>query len=145
MALVLSQDEAMLVDSTRGLLSREAPVTAFRALRDSGAELAYEPALLAKLAENGLVAPNVPEADGGLGLGAAAAGLVLQQAGHVLAAAPLLSAAISTALIARAGDEGQRADLLQLHLQPGGQFGAGVLPALGAHQHQARPARRGRQ
>ncbi len=112
MALVLSQDEAMLVDSTRGLLSREAPVTAFRALRDSGAELAYEPALLAKLAENGLVAPNVPEADGGLGLGAAAAGLVLQQAGHVLAAAPLLSAAISAALIARAGDEGHRADLL---------------------------------
>jgi alkylation response protein AidB-like acyl-CoA dehydrogenase len=112
MALVLTQDETMLVDSARGLLDREAPVTAFRALRDSGEPLAWDRSLYGKLAENGLVAPNVAEADGGVGMGAAAAGLVLEQSGHVLAAAPLLSAAISAALIARAGSEAQRADLL---------------------------------
>ncbi|MBV1917145.1 MAG: acyl-CoA dehydrogenase family protein, partial [Sphingomonadaceae bacterium] len=77
MALVLTDDEAMLVDSTRGLLNREAPVTAFRALRDSGAPLAYDPALLGKLAQSGLVAPNVAEGDGGVGLGACAAGLIM--------------------------------------------------------------------
>lgn len=112
MALVLTDDEVMLVDSARGLLDREAPVGAFRALRDSGDALAWKPELLAKLAENGLVAPNVAEDDGGIGLGAAAAGLILEQAGHVLAAAPLLSAAISAKLIAGAASEAQRAELL---------------------------------
>jgi alkylation response protein AidB-like acyl-CoA dehydrogenase len=112
MALVLTQDETMLVDSARGLLDREAPVTAFRALRNSGEPLAWDRSLHDKLAENGLVAPNVAEADGGVGMGVAAAGLILEQAGHVLAAAPLLSAAIGAALIARAANDSQRADLL---------------------------------
>lgn len=112
MALVLTQDETMLVDSARGLLDREAPVTAFRALRDSGEPLAWDRSLYGKLAENGLVAPNVAEVDGGVGMGVAAAGLILEQAGHVLAAAPLLSAAISATLIARAACDSQRADLL---------------------------------
>jgi alkylation response protein AidB-like acyl-CoA dehydrogenase len=112
MALVLSQDETMLVDSARGLLDREAPVTAFRALRDSGAPLAWDRSLYAKLAENGLVAPNVAEADGGVGMGTAAAGLVLEQAGRVLAASPMLGAAISATLIAVAASDSQRAELL---------------------------------
>ncbi|MCB2046791.1 MAG: acyl-CoA dehydrogenase family protein [Novosphingobium sp.] len=112
MALVLSEDETMLVDSAHGLLDREAPVTSFRALRNSGEELAWDRSLFGKLAENGLVAPNVAEADGGVGMGISAAGLVMEQAGHVLAAAPLLSAAISATLIARAVGEGQGADLL---------------------------------
>jgi len=112
MALVLTDDEVMLVDSARGLLDREAPIGAFRALRDSGDALAWSRDLLAKLAENGLVAPNVAEEDGGVGLGASAAGLILEQAGHVLAAAPLLSAAISAKLIAGAASDAQRAELL---------------------------------
>ncbi len=112
MALVLTQDETMLVDSARGLLERDAPLTAFRALRNSGEPLAWDRSLYAKLAENGLVAPHVAESDGGLGLGVAAAGLVMEQVGHVLAAAPLLSAAISARLIAGAASEGQRAELL---------------------------------
>lgn len=112
MALVLTQDETMLVDSARGLLDREAPVTAFRALRNSGAPLAWDRSLHGKLAENGLVAPHVAEGDGGVGLGLAATGLVIEQAGRVLAAAPLLSAAISATLISRSANEGQRAELL---------------------------------
>jgi alkylation response protein AidB-like acyl-CoA dehydrogenase len=103
MALTLTEDEVMLVDSTRGLLAREAPVTAFRALRDAGTALAYEPAFFADLAGQGLVAPNVAEADGGLGMGVAAAGLIAEQMGHLLAAAPVLSAIMAASLI---GDEG---------------------------------------
>ncbi|MBM3595185.1 MAG: acyl-CoA dehydrogenase family protein, partial [Alphaproteobacteria bacterium] len=112
MALVLTQDETMLVDSARGLLEREAPVTAFRALRDSGEPLAWDRSLYGKLAENGLVAPIVAEGDDGVGMGIAAAGLVLEQSGHVLAAAPLLSAAISATLIAGAAGDSQHVDLL---------------------------------
>ena len=74
MSLVLNEDEGMLVDAARGLLDRNAPIAAFRALRDSGEGLRYSKDLLAILAENGLVAPNIGEDDGGVGMGAAAAG-----------------------------------------------------------------------
>lgn len=109
MGLILTDDEAMLVDAARGLLNREAPVTAFRALRDSGEPLAWDRALLAKLAQKGMVAPNVAEADGGIGLGASAAGLIMEQAGHYLAAAPLVSAAMAARLMTDAASEKQRA------------------------------------
>ncbi|MDG2005636.1 MAG: acyl-CoA dehydrogenase [Novosphingobium sp.] len=108
MALVLTEDETMLVDAARGLLNRDAPVSAFRALRDSGAPLAWDSAFLSKLAESGLVASNVTEADGGVGLGAAAAGLVMEQTGHVLAAAPLISASMAAAIMTHAANVAQR-------------------------------------
>ena len=108
MTLVLTEDETMLADASRGLIDRMAPVSAFRALRDSGSETRHDPALLAQLAENGLVAPNVAEADGGIGLGAAAAGVIAEQAGHSLVAAPLVSAAMAAHLIGRLGDPTQR-------------------------------------
>ena len=112
MALVLTQDEVMLVDAAKGLLGREAPLKAFRALRDSGDPLSYDPALLQRLAASGFVAPNVAEADGGIGLGASAAGLIMEQAGHVLAAAPLLSAAMASYLIGKVANVEQRSRLL---------------------------------
>jgi acyl-CoA dehydrogenase len=114
MALVLTEDEVMLVDAAKGLLSREAPLSKFRALRDSSDPLAFDPALLRRLAASGFVAPNVVEADGGLGLGASAAGLIMEQAGHVLAAAPLLSAAMAAGLIGKSADAEQRSRLLPL-------------------------------
>ena len=112
MALVLTQDEVMLVDAARGLLNREAPVTAFRAMRDSGDPLGYDPALLKRLAASGFVAPNVAEADGGVGMGASAAGLIMEQAGHVLAAAPFLTAAMAACLISKTADAAQASELL---------------------------------
>ena len=112
MTLVLTQDEVMLVDAAKGLLSREAPLGMFRALRDSGDPLAFDPALHRRLAASGFVAPNVAEADGGLGLGASAAGLIMEQAGHVLAAAPLLSAAMAAGLIGKTASKAQKDTLL---------------------------------
>jgi acyl-CoA dehydrogenase len=111
-ALTLNEDETMLVDSARGLFTRSAPVSALRELRDQGRELRYDPALWGQLAENGLVAPHIVEADGGLGMGAAAAGLIAEQSGHTLAAAPLLAVAMSSLLIARAGSTDQKNRLL---------------------------------
>ena len=112
MPLVLSEDEAMLADAARGLFDRNAPVTAFRAMRDAGMETRYDPELFARIAENGLVAPNISEADGGVGMGAAAAGVIAEQAGHNLVAAPFFGAALGAALIGKLGDPGQRARLL---------------------------------
>ena len=112
MALVLSEDETMLADAAKGILDRAAPVTAFRALRDSRDALKYRPDLLAVLAENGLVAPNIAEDDGGVGMGAVAAGVIAEQSAHNLAAAPLLSAAMAAELITRLGSDAQREEML---------------------------------
>lgn len=112
MALVLNPDETMIAETARGLFGRHAPVSMFRALRDSGDPLARDRDLYALLAENGLIAPNVPAADGGLGLGAVAAGAILEQSGHVLAAVPLLASAMAGALIAQAADAEQKRRLL---------------------------------
>ena len=113
MALILNEDEAMLVDAAKGLLGREAPLEAFRKLRDSGDPLAYDSAVLQRLAASGFVAPNLAEADGGLGMGASAAGLIMEQAGHVLAAAPMLSAAMAASLIGNTASQAQKDALLQ--------------------------------
>jgi alkylation response protein AidB-like acyl-CoA dehydrogenase len=112
MALLLSEDERLLVDSTRGLLARSSPVSAFRALRDSGDPARYDPALWAELAAMGLIAPHVPEEDGGLGMGCAAAGLIAQEAGRTLCTAPLLSSALAAELIRLAGSGEQKAALI---------------------------------
>jgi alkylation response protein AidB-like acyl-CoA dehydrogenase len=111
-ALVLTQDEELLVGAVRGLLNREAPLSAFRGLRDSGDPLSYDLALLRRLAASGFVAPNVAVADGGLGVGASAAGLIMEQAGHVLAAAPLLSAAMAACIIGKTADAERKGRLL---------------------------------
>ena len=112
MPLVLSEDERMLVDSTRGLLARSAPVAAFRKLRDGGDARRYDPALWAELASQGLIAPHVPEAEGGLGMGYAAAGLIAEQCGRTLAATPLLSSALAAELLLATGDPAVKAELL---------------------------------
>jgi alkylation response protein AidB-like acyl-CoA dehydrogenase len=112
MTLTLCDDEAMLAESARRVLTRAAPISAFRALRDSGAVLRYNPALLTELASCGFVAPHVPEAEGGTGLGVIAAGLIAEQLGHTLAAAPLLSAAVAASLVVALGSDAQRAELL---------------------------------
>ena len=112
MPLVLSEDETMMCDAARGLFDRYAPVTAFRAMRDGRTDLRHDSDLFARIAENGLVAPNIAEVDGGVGLGAAAAGVIAEQAGRTLVAAPLFSAAVAAGLIAKLGSPDQRARLL---------------------------------
>jgi alkylation response protein AidB-like acyl-CoA dehydrogenase len=112
MPLVLTEDEVMLVDAARGFLAKSAPVSALRALRDSGDALRYTPQLWSEMAENGFIAPHVPEAEGGLGMGYAAAGLIAEQMGHTLAPTPFLSAAIAAELVVQAGSAAQKAELL---------------------------------
>ena len=112
MPLVLTEDEVMLVDAARGFLAKSAPVSALRALRDSGDTLRYTPSVWSEMAENGFIAPHVPEAEGGLGMGYAAAGLIAEQMGHTLAPTPFLSAAIAAELVVQAGSAEQKAELL---------------------------------
>jgi alkylation response protein AidB-like acyl-CoA dehydrogenase len=99
MTLVLTEEETLLVDSVRALLGRAAPVSKFRALRDSGDLRRYDPDLWGELASAGFAAPQIPENAGGIGMGYTAAGLVAEEMGRVLAASPFHSTALAAELM----------------------------------------------
>jgi acyl-CoA dehydrogenase len=114
MPLVLSEEETLLADSANRLFSRTAPVSAFRRLRDSGGTARYAPELWAEMAEAGFTGILIPEDFGGTGFGYAAAGLICEQIGHVLAASPFLSTALASEILLRDGNEAQRALLAEV-------------------------------
>jgi len=99
MTLVLTEEEILLVDAVRALLARAAPVSTFRALRDSGDPRRYDPDLWRELAVSGFAAPQIPERAGGIGMGYTAAGLIAEEMGRVLAASPFHSTALAAELM----------------------------------------------
>ena len=105
MALVLTDEQAMLRDSARGLLEKNAPVSHLRALRDERDAAGFSRALWLKFAEMGFTGILVPEAFGGSGLGHVEAGVVMQEIGRTLTPSPFLSTALlAAAALARAGN-----------------------------------------
>jgi len=109
MPLVLTEEESLLAESANRLFSRAAPVSAFRRLRDCGAPKRYAPELWAEMAEAGFAGILIPEEFGGTGFGYAAAGLIFEQIGHVLAACPLMSATLASEILLRDGNDAQKA------------------------------------
>ncbi|MFM7274552.1 MAG: acyl-CoA dehydrogenase family protein, partial [Gammaproteobacteria bacterium] len=113
MSLVHTDDERMLLDSARDFLRANSPVSALRALRDSGDTVGFSRELWSQMAGMGWSGLLVPEANGGLGFSHAGAGIVCEQMGRTLCASPFLSTAVfGTTLIAAAGSEGQRSSIL---------------------------------
>ncbi len=107
MALVLNEEQIMLRDSAAGFLAEKATVSHQRALRDAGG--GFDPALWREMAEMGWAGIAIPEAHGGLGYGYTGLGLVLEQMGRNLSAAPLQSSALVAAtLINSLGSESQK-------------------------------------
>ena len=103
----------MLRDSVNAFLSARAPVAHLRKLRDSRDPLGYDPQLWRAFAEQGYSATLVPEANGGLGLGAVEAGIISEALGRTLTPSPFLSTAVLAArTLARAGSPAQRDRLL---------------------------------
>ncbi len=113
MSLVLSEDEIMLRESAEGFFADKAPVSQLRALRDSRDALGYSPDLWAEMAAMGFVGVLVPEDAGGVDMGFMAAGLLAEQMGRNLSAAPFLSTSILAATALRHADTPQAARLLQ--------------------------------
>ena len=97
MALILTEEQAMLRDSARDFLAEQAPVSQLRGLRDSADANGFSRDLWARFAEMGFTGVLVPEAHGGLGLGHVEAGVVMEQIGHQLCASPLLASGIVAA------------------------------------------------
>jgi len=71
MALVLTEEQSLLRDSARGLISDKAPVSHLRGLRDGKDATGFSRELWKTFAEMGFSGLLVPEQFGGSGLGAA--------------------------------------------------------------------------
>jgi hypothetical protein len=104
MALVLTEEQSMLRDSARGLISDKAPVAHLRQLRDGKDETGFSRELWKAFAEMGFAGLLVPEKFGGSGLGHVEAGVVMEEIGRTLMPSPFLSTAVLAAsAISRGG------------------------------------------
>jgi len=107
MALVLTDEQAMIREAADGFFASEAPVSEFRRLRDAKDAVGFSRDLWKTMAEMGFTGVLVPEAHGGSGLGLVAANLVQEAVGRNLSLSPFLSTAVlgATALAGASGEQ----------------------------------------
>jgi alkylation response protein AidB-like acyl-CoA dehydrogenase len=113
MALVLNEEQTLLRDSARSLISDKAPVSHFRALRDAKDKDGFSRDLWKTFAEMGFTGLLVPEEFGGSGLGCVEAGIVSEEIGHTLLPSPFVASSVLTAsALVRGGSKAQKAEHL---------------------------------
>jgi hypothetical protein len=113
MALVLSEEQSMLRDSARGLISDKAPVSHLRQLRDNKDPTGFSRDLWKTFAEMGFSGLLVSESFGGSGLGCVEAGVVMEEIGRSLMPSPFLSTAVLAAsALSRGGSAAQKSEHL---------------------------------
>ncbi|MGJ5044244.1 MULTISPECIES: acyl-CoA dehydrogenase family protein [unclassified Bradyrhizobium] len=113
MPLLLTEEQSMLRDSARGLISDHAPIAHLRKLRDDRDATGFSRQLWATFAEMGFAGLLVPEEHGGSGLGAVEAGVVMEEIGRTLMPSPFLATSVlSASALARAGSAAQKSEYL---------------------------------
>ena len=112
MALVLTDEQAMIREAADGFFASEAPVSELRRLRDAADATGFSRDLWKQMAEMGFAGVLVPEAHGGSGLGLVAANLIQEAVGRNLSLSPFLSTAVLGATALSGASEDQKAVLL---------------------------------
>jgi len=113
MALVLNEEQTLLRDSARNLITDKAPIAHFRKLRDDKDARGYSPEMWQTFAEMGFCGLLVPEEFGGSGLGHVEAGIVAEEIGHTVLPSPFVATAVLAAsAIARGGSKVQKQEHL---------------------------------
>ncbi|MFL6836079.1 MAG: acyl-CoA dehydrogenase family protein [Bradyrhizobium sp.] len=113
MPLVLTEEQSMLRDSARGLISDKAPVSHLRHLRDSRDPTGFSRDLWRTFAEMGFSGLLVPEKFGGSELGYVEAGTVMEEIGRTLMPSPFLATSVLAAsALSRGGSEAQKSQYL---------------------------------
>ncbi len=96
MPLYLTEDQAMLRDTAREFMASEGAIAAqLRKYREMNCKDGFGHALWRQFGEMGFTGILVDEADGGLGLGAVEAGIVLEEIGRNLTPSPFLVTAVA--------------------------------------------------
>ncbi len=109
----LTEEQSIIRDQAKAWAAEQAPVQAFRAMRDSGAATGFEPKTWSAMAELGWTGIVIPEAYGGSDLGYLTFGLVLEELGRNLTASPLFaSGLVGAAALVLGGTEAQKQALL---------------------------------
>jgi alkylation response protein AidB-like acyl-CoA dehydrogenase len=98
----LSEDQALLRQSTRDFLGSEWPIEKARKVLEHDAR-GYEPTEWARLAEMGYLGLTLPPDVGGQGLGAIELAIVLEEVGRACMPGPYLDAVLAASLLAAAG------------------------------------------
>ena len=108
-----TEEQNMLREMAHNWAAQNAPVRAFRELRDSGNENGFDAELFADIAEMGWTGCVISEAYGGSDFGLRSMGIVLEELGRTLVAAPLLGNAVGAACaLELGGDENQKTQWL---------------------------------
>ncbi len=94
--MTLTDDQRMLHDTVRPFLADEGAIkTQLRHWRDTGCSDGFGIDLWKQFAELGLTGILIPEAQGGSGLGAVEAGVVLEEIGRNLTPSPFLTTSVA--------------------------------------------------
>lgn len=110
MPLILTQEQTMLQEAADGFLAEQAPIAHLRKLRDDRDPDGVSHALWRAFGEMGFAGVIIPEAHGGLGLGAVEAGVIAESLGRTLTPSPFMgSAVLSAKVLADGGSAAQQA------------------------------------
>jgi acyl-CoA dehydrogenase len=113
MALVLTEEQELLRDSARSFVAGQWNIDRLRKLRSVSSGPGHDEALWQQMAELGWAGIPFAEEYGGLGLGYAELGIVLEELGRGLVVAPLLSSVVlAGSAVALGGNAAQRKALL---------------------------------
>jgi len=113
MSLVLNEEQRLLKHTAKEFLAENAPVEAFRKLRDDKDATGYSKELWSQMVELGWASIILPEEYDGLDFGFMGLGVIFEESGHTLTASPLYSTVVlgASTLILGASDQ-QKQDLL---------------------------------
>ncbi len=107
----LSKPQQLLQQSAREFFARECPAEKVRALMET--DTAFDVQLWEGIADQGWTGLIVPEEFGGLGLSTVELAVVAEEMGRVCLPSPFISTVWASALIARTGSAGQKAQYLE--------------------------------
>jgi len=112
MPLLLNEEQTMLRDSARGFIGDKAPIAHLRQLRDGKDATGFSRDHWKTFAEMGFAGLLVPEAQGGSGLGAFEAGVIMEEIGRTLMPSPFFSTAVLGVTALCGGSAAQQAAYL---------------------------------
>jgi alkylation response protein AidB-like acyl-CoA dehydrogenase len=102
-----TDEQQMIMDQVAKFVANESPVSRFRTLRDT--ERGWEPTMWAKMAEQGWLAIEVPEEQGGFGGSFVDVAIILEQLGRGLVPEPFIaSVVLAGGILSDQGTEIQR-------------------------------------
>lgn len=110
MPLILTEEQTMLQDAADGFLNERAPIAHLRKLRDERDADGVSRDLWRAFGEMGFAGVIIPEALGGMGLGAVEAGVIAESLGRTLTPSPYLGSSILSAkVLIDGGSQAQQA------------------------------------